>query len=259
VRHRDPGAMEADGNWLAHLIGNGFVIRHDFLSASEIAETIRALEGATAPDSVRSRGGTYAIRNLLDVVPEVAALANSERIMSMIEPVLGAGALPVRGILFDKTRTANWKIPWHQDLTIAVTARVEVPGFGPWSRKAGVLHVQPPVRILEQMLSVRIHLDACGDSNGPLRVIPGTHRLGRLSSAEIQSRRGSVPATACPARAGDVLLMRPLLIHSSSPSAKPGHRRVVHLDYAAGSLPAGLSWATGTIRQAPVPSDRRTG
>ena len=36
--------------------------------------------------------------------------------------------------------------------------------------------------------------------------------------------------------------MRPLLLHASSPSKVPGHRRVIHLDFASSPLPGGLYW-----------------
>jgi hypothetical protein len=87
-------------------------------------------------------------------------------VRDLVEPILGSNFLPVRGILFDKIPDANWKVPWHQDVTIAVQEKVEAEGFGPWSIKADVLHVQPPASILEQMLSIRLHLDDCGEENG---------------------------------------------------------------------------------------------
>jgi len=45
------------------------------------------------------------------------------------------------------------------------------------------------VELLEQMLAARIHLDDCDETNGALRVLRGTHRLGRLSSERIQQLR----------------------------------------------------------------------
>lgn len=111
--------------------------------------------------------------------------------------------------------------------------------------KAGVLHVQPPVSVLESMLAVRIHLDDCGKSNGPVRVIPGSHLQGRLSTDQIH-RFSERPATSCTVAAGGVLLMRPLLLHASSASYLPRHRRVIHLEFASGALPGGLTWFSKT-------------
>jgi ectoine hydroxylase-related dioxygenase (phytanoyl-CoA dioxygenase family) len=139
---------------------------------------------------------------------------------------------------------ANWKVPWHQDLTIEVRERIDMPGFGPWSVKGGVAHVQPPVSLLEQMLAVRIHLDDSTAENGPLRVIPGSHRAGRLTVEEMLELREKHGEVALSVARGGVILMRPLLAHASSAAERPTNRRVVHLEFAAGELPGGLRWRT---------------
>lgn len=173
----------------------------------------------------------------------VARLACSEWLLNLVRPFLPRGyARPVRGIFFDKSSEANWLVAWHQDLTLAVKARHEVAGFGPWSVKDGVPHVQPPSELLEQMLTVRLHLDDADESNGALRVLPGSHATGRLSSEEIQAWRERQAEHLCTARAGDALLMRPLLLHASGKSVSPARRRVLHLEYAGFDLPTGLEW-----------------
>lgn len=192
--------------------------------------------------SVRRRGGIFAVRNLLDVSAEVRELAISAVVRQLVEPVLGQDFFPVRGILFDKIPGANWKVPWHQDVTIAVHERVEADGFGPWSIKADVLHVQPPACVLEHMISVRFHLDLCSEANGALRVIPASHRLGRIPEDRIAAMRAGDPERICAVETGGVLLMRPLLLHASSPSQVPDHRRVIHIDFAAVQLPNGMRW-----------------
>jgi ectoine hydroxylase-related dioxygenase (phytanoyl-CoA dioxygenase family) len=179
---------------------------------------------------------------LLERLPDVRTLAHSEELRTLVEPILGPRWRPVRGIYFDKTLSANWKVPWHQDLTIAVHETREAEGFGPWSTKAGVPHVRPPVAILEQMLAVRIALDDNDETNGPLRVLPGTHRFGRLQPADIASLRSEIPEVSCCVPAGAALLMRPLLLHASSPMTSGKRRRVIHIEYAGCDLPGGLEW-----------------
>ena len=186
-----------------------------------------------------TRGG---IRNLLARSPAVRALARSPEVRSVAEAVLGPHCFAVRAILFDKTPTANWKVVWHQDLTIAVREQVRVAGFGPWSDKDGVTHVQPPETLLERMLAVRLHLDDCGADNGPVRVLPGSHRVGRLSAAAIAHWRGARAEVACLAERGAILAFRPLLLHASSPATVPAHRRVIHIEFAVDELPEPLAW-----------------
>jgi hypothetical protein len=220
----------------------GFAVIPDLLDPQEIVDLVQAVTNADKQVGVRKRSSVYAIRNLLDSVPAIAELAASEKLSKVAGQVLGAAATPVKGTLFDKTPDANWLVPWHQDLTICVNKRVDLDGYGPWTTKAGVVNVQPPVSVLEQMLAIRIHLDDCDEHNGPLRVLPGTHRLARLSADQIELAQAQINPINCVVSSGGAVLMRPLLLHASSPSKIPGHRRVIHIDYAAIKLPSGLSW-----------------
>jgi ectoine hydroxylase-related dioxygenase (phytanoyl-CoA dioxygenase family) len=185
-------------------------------------------------------GGRAGVRNLLDV-PAIKRLARSIAVRSLMEPVLGSNCFAVRGILFNKGDGANWKVAWHQDCVIAVAQRKEVLGWGPWSIKTGVHHVRPSSELMSRMLAVRLHLDDCGIDNGPLRVVPGSHGRGFLSDTQIQEWRKD-NAITCTARRGDAILMRPLLLHGSSAAKAPNGRRVLHLEFAADELPAGVSW-----------------
>ncbi len=181
-------------------------------------------------------------RGLL-ALPIVAELARSPRFLDLVGPLLASEPIPVRAIYLDKSAERNWLVPWHQDLTLALRTRAEVPGFGPWSLKEGVPHVQPPVELLEQMLTLRLHLDDADGSSGALRVLPGSHRLGRVSSERMQELRNQQAEFLCAVSAGDVLLMRPLLLHASGRSRSAGHRRVLHIEYAGFTLPEGLTWS----------------
>ncbi len=184
-------------------------------------------------------------RALMRRIPEVAALAASTTLLDLLLILMGKIPIPVRSIFFDKTPEANWLVPWHQDLSIAVTERLDLPGYGPWSTKEGVPHVQPPTKILETMVTVRLHLDDCDESNGALRVIPGSHRLGQLNAGQIAELRLQRKEVICSVRAGDAVLMRPLLLHASSQAVAPAHRRVIHLEYSACELANGLQWSEG--------------
>jgi ectoine hydroxylase-related dioxygenase (phytanoyl-CoA dioxygenase family) len=186
------------------------------------------------------RGG---VRNLLKKSPRLRGLATQGSPAELATAVLGPEARPTKLTLFDKTPEANWKVPWHQDLTITVAERRDAPGFGPWSIKDGLPHVQPPVSVLERILAIRVHLDETPAENGALRVLPGTHRLGRLSESRIAELRQQVPEALCAVPAGGAMLMSPLLVHASSASRSPSRRRVLHFEYSSARLPEGLVWA----------------
>src|SRR5579885_865530 len=108
----------------------GFQLLPGIFSPSHVARWIAELDCIGAGHTVRSRGGVYAVRNLLRVCPPMRELANSAVLRQIVETNLASGAFAVRGTLFDKVAGANWLVPLHQDLTISVADRSEVEGYG---------------------------------------------------------------------------------------------------------------------------------
>ena len=156
--------------------------------------------------------------------------------------VLGSTARPVRAVFFDKSDQANWSLDWHQDRVICVQKRVDAAGFDRWTTKAGLLHVSPPFELLADMVTLRVHLDDVDDGNAPLLIAPGSHRLGKLSEADVANAVSQCGQFACLAQAGDVWLYSTPILHASKASVRPSRRRVLQLDYAASELPSGLKW-----------------
>lgn len=158
-------------------------------------------------------------------------------------PFAGAGARPVRAILFDKTDRTNWALAWHQDRTICVRKRCAVDGFGPWTLKAGLLHVAPPFELLERMITIRIHLDDVPVDNAPLLIAPGSHRIGLVREDAIAAAVAGCGTHVCLAEAGDIWIYSTPILHASAAAATPRRRRVLQVDYAAFDLPGGLEWS----------------
>jgi ectoine hydroxylase-related dioxygenase (phytanoyl-CoA dioxygenase family) len=236
-----------DSAWLDSLERFGFAIVERVLTAERVAvliEATRAYATGGHDGALDRRGEVYGGRDLLWRVPEVRSLAQSPEILVLIQAVLGQAAFPVRGLFFDKTLSTNWSLPWHQDLTVAVATRRDVPGFGPWTHKAGIPHARAPAELLARMLTIRVQLDDSGPGDGPLRVLPGSHAAGKLSPQALAawSSRARELAVDCKVGAGGAVVMQPLLVHASASRTEPGHRRVIHLEYAAESLPGGLEW-----------------
>lgn len=214
------------------------------LDASRCDELVRSLSALGVATGPRQGG----VRDLFARAPIIQELAATANIRSLVEQVLSSEAFAVRAVFFDKSPESNWSLPWHQDLTIAVAERTrDVDGFGPWSVKDGIHHVQPPDRVLERMVTLRLHLDECGADNGALWVLPGSHLAGSASPRPVTE------ASVCPVPRGGLLLMRPLLWHSSRRAERPSHRRVVHLEFADTELPKPLRWHE---KQSPPGLDR---
>ncbi len=198
--------------------------------------------------------GIGGVRNVFAAYPLTRTVAGSDTLRDLIRVVTGNDSpyRPVRGILFDKTANienggTNWKVPFHQDLSIAVRERPVflVPGYETWSVKDGVAHVQPPVTVMERMITVRLHLDPCDSENGALRVIMGSHQRGRLAPDAIALVRREIPETVCAVEAGGAFVFRPLLLHASSSVTRAGaRRRVLHIEFVPTDLllPHGILW-----------------
>jgi ectoine hydroxylase-related dioxygenase (phytanoyl-CoA dioxygenase family) len=234
-------------NGLERLARDGFAILERIATPDRVSELIEATRSYSSGDHdgrLDRRGEVYGGRDLLWRIPEVGRLARSPELTTIAESVLGSGAFAVRGLFFDKTPTVNWNLPWHQDLTVAVRERRDVPGFGPWTLKGGIPHAHAPAELLSRMVTIRLHLDDCGPASGPMRVLPGSHSAGKLDPGAIATwtTRAASLAVDSIVPAGGAVIMHPLLLHASASSTGPGRRRVIHLEYAAEPLPGGLEW-----------------
>jgi phytanoyl-CoA dioxygenase PhyH len=203
---------------------DGFEIATDVLRASRCDEILRNL---SASSIMRSRAGA---RHLLSV-PFAAHLANDRTLRELADAALCCRAIPFRVTLFDKSSDANWSVVWHQDTAIPLRSKFDAAGWGPWSVKAGVLYAHAPATALNGVVALRVHLDESTPANGPLRVLPGTHRLGVLSDDQVAELARVTPAVDCLVTRGGVMAMRPLLIHSSPRVVEGGPRRVLHIEY----------------------------
>lgn len=161
---------------------------------------------------------------------------------SAVAKRIGLSARPVRAIAFDKSDQANWGLGWHQDRTTSVSAKVETPGFSPWTIKQGAHHVQPPSDLLGRMATIRIHLDEVDHDNAPLKIAPGSHLFGKVAEEDIPSAVKQCGQAVCLADGGDVWFYASLILHASDRAVAGRRRRVLQIDYAAEELPGELTW-----------------
>jgi Phytanoyl-CoA dioxygenase (PhyH) len=210
--------------------------------AERIPEALSEHELRALEELARRHGGMGAGIRIAQDETLSRILAPDDTMDKIAKARLGKDAQPVRAILFDKQPGANWALGWHQDRTIAVRRRMEVPGFGPWSKKSGIDHAEPPFEYIERMITLRAHLDDCGSDNAPLLIVPGSHRLGRIPVQDIDGVVSQHEAVACLAGASDVWVYATAILHASDAAISPTHRRVLHIDYSSDRLPAGLEW-----------------
>ncbi|GAA4383065.1 phytanoyl-CoA dioxygenase family protein [Hymenobacter koreensis] len=220
---------------------DGFTVVETVYTASEISAMLAAIEQAESQGgNFRRTTDLFAIRNLMQEVPELLPLIWNRRFTDLLHALLPAPYHLVKAIYFDKPPQSNWVVAWHQDLMVAVDRRADVPGFGPWNARPEGVNVQPTREYLENICTLRIHLDACDAGNGALRAVPGSHLHGAIPATELSAYTPG--AVVCDAPAGGVMLMKPLTLHASHRSTDARPRRVIHLEFSSLTLPAGLRW-----------------
>jgi ectoine hydroxylase-related dioxygenase (phytanoyl-CoA dioxygenase family) len=206
-------------------VTSGFEIVPAVLDRSEIGMIADALHREALE---RSRAGA---RHLMRS-PAVRQLALDPRLMTIAARFVGATAVAYRATLFDKSPARNWLVVWHQDTALPLLERRDVPGWGPWSVKAGVTYAQAPAAALSRVIALRLHIHDSRADNGPLRVLPGTHTMGVLSDAEVGRLAREIPPVDCVLPAGGIVAMCPLLVHASSKAETSHQRGVLHIEYA---------------------------
>ena len=210
-------------------VEHGFRIEPHVLKDTECDRVLAALA-----DIPRSRAGA---RHVLSV-PAVSALANDPRLIGLARSFLGTEPFPYRATLFEKSSDSNWLVVWHQDTALPFRKRFALDGWEPWSVKEGVLYSHAPASALSRIVALRVHLDPSDHTNGPLRVIPGSHRLGVLTDDAISETVHRSEPVECVVPRGGILAMRPLLLHASGKASSHNPRRVIHIEYSDSSTVA---------------------
>ncbi|SOD15045.1 phytanoyl-CoA dioxygenase family protein [Pedobacter xixiisoli] len=221
---------------------SGFSIVNDIYTPKEIEQILAVIAAANSDKATfRKSEDLFAIRQFLKEVPEIESLIFNDNLKDLLVDVFNNNAFVVKSIYFDKPEKSNWYVAYHQDLTISVDKKVELEGFGPWTVKQEQFAVQPPLAILKRDFTIRIHLDNTSINNGALKVIPKSHLKGiyRPETIDWNVEKEAV----CEVQKGGVMLMKPLILHSSNRTTNGQKRRVIHIEFSDVELPEAIQWS----------------
>ncbi|MDV6167282.1 phytanoyl-CoA dioxygenase family protein [Flavobacterium sp. DG1-102-2] len=221
---------------------NGFTILENIYTKEETEQIIKIInEADTTADTFRKSSNLFAIRQFLKEVPESISYIMNYNLITMVRQLFGNEYFAVKSIYFDKPGESNWFVAYHQDLTVSVDKKQETEGFGPWTVKQNQFAVQPTLDVLENIFTIRIHLDETDENNGALKVIPGSHNKQIYRPETIDWSKES--EVNCNVSQGGIMIMKPLLLHSSGKTTNNARRRVIHIEFSNKSLPNDLQWA----------------
>lgn len=221
---------------------NGFTVINNIFSENEIEKISEVIQNIdTSKETFRKSEDLFAIRQFLKEVPDVKDLIFNENLKEIIKEIFGEKYFTVKSIYFDKPEKSNWYVAYHQDLTISVDKKVELENFGPWTTKQNQFAVQPPLEILENIFTIRIHLDDTDVNNGALKVVPKSHSKGIYRPETIDWNVET--ENICNVEKGGIMIMKPLLLHGSNRTTNGKKRRVIHIEFSDKELPEVLNWS----------------
>ena len=230
-------------NQIAECLHNkGFSIIDGIYNDAEIDSILSCIENADQTNTTfRKSADLFAIRQVVNEIPEILPFVFNDNLQRLISNILGNDYFIVKSIYFDKPENSNWYVAYHQDLTISVDKKAEIEYFVNWTKKQNQFAVQPPISVLENIVTLRIHLDETNSENGALKVIESSHSKGIFRPETINWEKEN--EVTCNVNKGGVMLMKPLLLHSSGRTTNSKKRRVIHIELSNINLPKELNWA----------------
>ncbi|CAM3965473.1 MULTISPECIES: phytanoyl-CoA dioxygenase family protein [Flavobacterium] len=230
-------------NYNQEVESNGYAIINDVFSNEETQSFIYEIEqiSDSLNKTFRKSKDLFAIRQFLKEVPTINKILFNDALKNILGQLLGNDYFVVKSIYFDKPEQSNWFVSYHQDLTISVDKKLECSGFNNWTIKQNQFSVQPTEKILENIFTIRIHLDDTDEKNGALRIIPKSHANGivRLDSFDFNEAEEQIAKV----KKGGIMIMKPLLFHASNKTINNEKRRVIHVEFSNLDLPEGISWS----------------
>jgi ectoine hydroxylase-related dioxygenase (phytanoyl-CoA dioxygenase family) len=224
------------------VLSEGFVIVDEIFTQEEIDLLHMAIsEADTTKATFRKTNDLFAIRQFLKEIPAAVNIIFNDKLSLIISKIFGNDFFAVKSIYFDKPEQSNWFVSYHQDLTISVDNRYEAEGFTSWTVKQNQFAVQPPLNILQNNFTIRIHLDDTDEHNGALRIIPKSHLKGIVR--QDKAEENTEPEMICSVKKGAIMIMKPLLLHASNRTTNNKKRRVIHIEFSDQKLPGKLNWS----------------
>lgn len=234
--------MNQLSNHKNELNNNGYSVIEDVYLDIEVQSILSAIEAVDqSKDTFRKSSELFAIRQFLKEVPVAFDLIFNHNLKQIINEVMGDGFFVVKSIYFDKPASSNWYVSYHQDLTISVDKKMVIEHYGPWTVKQNQYAVQAPVELLENIVTIRIHMDDTDENNGALKVVSGSNnkKIYRPETINWEVEKEEI----CKVKQGGIMLMKPLTLHSSGRTINNKKRRVIHIEFSNLELPSDLQWS----------------
>ena len=234
--------MNETKNTISELNKYGFLIINTIYNISEVKKIINYIENLDSNNPIfRKTDDIFAIRQFIKEFPQIKEIIFNENLKKIINNIGGENCFVIKSIYFDKPEKSNWFVSYHQDLTISVDKKEMIDGYNFWTNKHNQFAVQPTLDILENIFTIRIHLDDTNEENGALKIIEKSHlkSIRRIENMDLNMEK----ETFCNVNSGGIMIMKPLLFHSSMRTTNNKKRRVLHIEFSNKELPNKINWS----------------
>jgi hypothetical protein len=211
---------------------DGYVLVENLFTPVEVQSLISAIEHGdkvadTSYDTADSKGRAAKLAIWFELGQDIwSAASTTPRMVNNIRILLGEEASFFHGKVMLKEARSGGAWEWHQD-------------YGYWYDQ-GFFY--------PHMISAFIALDPANRQNGCLKVLKGSHKLGRLNHEKVGSQTGADPSRIkqiesmfelvdCEMSPGSVLFFHCNLLHSSAANESDKHRRSFIICYNAWGNP----------------------
>ncbi|MDX1933710.1 MAG: phytanoyl-CoA dioxygenase family protein [Capsulimonadales bacterium] len=229
---------------------DGYVIVPELFRSDEIAAMIADVEGGErVATHTRGKEDTTGRKARLAIWHELgddiwAAVSTNPRVVNNVRMLVGEDIAFFHGKVMLKEAGTGGAWEWHQD-------------YGYWYNQGFVF---------PRLLSVFVALDQATIENGCLRVLKGSHLLGRLDHGKVGDQTGADPnrmgeleklfeQVYVELNPGDALFFHSNLLHTSGPNDSTRHRRSFIICYNALANPQLGEKQTAEKRPCPVSAD----
>lgn len=197
----------------------GYTLIPSFASAALLAELrstvarLYAIEGENAGSEFRLEPGCLRLANLIDKGAVFQRVVAAPELLALVRHVIGP----------------DFKLS-------SLNCRTALPGCAPQPLHADMGGVADERGAW--VCNIIWMLDAYTPDNGPVRVVPGSHRWRRLPASELPDLRAHHPAEiAVTATAGSIVLMNAHTWHGGLDNRTQGHRTALHAFYCRRDKP----------------------
>jgi hypothetical protein len=208
---------------------NGFSVIDGIFNEVELMTIVKLIE---------DNNFDFSERQLINKFPKLQEMVFGNKLFKgLYNTICDENYFLSKAIYFNKPSKSNWFVSYHQDLSVSVKEKNESEGFNNWTNKKGQLGVIPPLNILEETITFRIHIDNTNVENGALKVISESHNKGIIRIDEDFQKFNYGNEAICDVKSGGVMLMKPLILHASQKSVSDNERRVIHLEFCNQEIP----------------------